>query len=59
LGDWGISIWATKPWKLFDERFERGDYRDYGEDSIHELSDDVKARGRKRLAEEEADSRIS
>ena len=36
------------------EAVERGDYSDYDEDTIHELSDDVKARGRKRLAEEEA-----
>ena len=36
------------------EAVERGDYTDYDEDTIHELTDDVNARGRKRLAKEAA-----
>ncbi len=36
------------------EAVERGDYSEYDEDNIHKLSDRVKARGRKRLAEETA-----
>src|SRR5947208_10684746 len=36
--------------------FERGDYTEYDADSLHLLTEDVKARGRKRLAEEKAKS---
>jgi antitoxin ParD1/3/4 len=35
---------------------ERGDYTDYDADSIHLLAEQVKARGRKRLAEEKTKS---
>ena len=33
---------------------ERGEYTEYDVDSLHLLTEDVKARGRKRLAEEKA-----
>jgi Arc/MetJ-type ribon-helix-helix transcriptional regulator len=35
-----------------DEQFERGEYEEYDLDNIHELAEDVVARGMERLAAE-------
>lgn len=42
---------ACEGLRLLNERDQRGDFSDFDESNIKELSDRVNARGRKRLAE--------